>query len=182
MSNQEKLGYTGEVIVQSYLKEFENLNVELSQHKFDMMKDILDIDNNVLIEVKTQLPKQWGKDVLGRLCEVFTVPAVRPDGREYQNQPKKCKMVDRLLFVRVPYNEMGDSVEIWEAPAPEDRNFRKEHNQYHNSTVLSIPIRECTLKHVYTESRIANEVRKYCTANELYKTKPKHFYSEVSYE
>lgn len=99
LDNKDKMTKTGDLgerLVAHYFRQLGH-NVQESLHLFDNKKDMM-IDNET-VEVKTQQP--WHRE------DAFTVK---------KNQLRKCKNVDRLIFVETPSIENGNVVNIWEFP------------------------------------------------------------------
>ena len=138
MRDNEKLGKLGEELVAKLL------DLTLSEDKYDMKKDGVTSDGTY-VEIKTQNRHPRG---------YFTVR------RDYSNQLKKCKSVDRLIFVE--YDSTND-IKIWEC---HDRN----HIEYDTKSGLPMAgwhIKDMELLHIHNDPELANKMKKLSSAKQF---------------
>jgi hypothetical protein len=108
---KEALGAVGEGIVRRFL-ESQNLEVVMSEDKFDSVKDM--VAGGKTVEVKTLLPIYK--------FNAFCLPV---------QQSKKCEEVDRLIFVEVP-DMPEDYVTIRESIRDEETGHRYDWREHFN--------------------------------------------------
>lgn len=147
----KEMGDFGEMICLDYITKVEEKLVALSPDEYDMMCDMYILNDDktyTTVETKTCTVFENYKDEYGRYKAVVCIPA--PFNGRYHNQIKKCREVDRLIFVAVPWPKVEDgkytyygSACIMEAPPIEERKFLK--GNHLGKPFYFIPVNELKL-------------------------------------
>jgi hypothetical protein len=142
----KQVGDIGENIVLEILKN-KGLDARLSKDEYDQKGDIYIFENNQVatnvrpFEVKTQLPKIFGRDSERNRCETFTIHIAQGDFQKESQEEKSRKA--EIVFVQIPYLDSIDEnlIKVWKKP--HDVDWIKSYNRYHKSTTYEVPIKEC---------------------------------------
>ena len=137
MTNAERLGKIGEMLVATYM------NGTLSEDKYDSNKDMT-INDNQTLEVKTQ----------NRYTEMdaFTVNA--PTGKLGIANLIKCFNADHLIFVEYDYS---NDIKIWSAPTT-----NKKYTLFTTSKGcdrIAFPVSQMQLLYTHHDPKLASEMR-----------------------
>jgi hypothetical protein len=140
MAYSNKIGKIGERIVFNLLVS-KGYDVRMSDDPYDESGDIyLSFEGiEYPIEVKTQMPKIYGRGRQNEYAETFTFHT-NVAGVAKLSQEAKSKSAT-VMFVQIPYVNRGATAVVWRKP--EAAQWIEGYNKYHNSATYEIPIKEC---------------------------------------
>ena len=152
MSDHIVLGELGEKLVElHFANDFERFTDQYDERGDGVFKD------GTIAEVKTQAIFKWFKrEDMFRPEPAFTVPFRNAEGWFYQNQFEKCKTVERLFFVAVPYDQQR-SVDLYEAPPPDKRNWFLRKGRVFRKWDMGILVKDCKLLQSFDENSTVTE-------------------------
>jgi hypothetical protein len=136
----KEIGDAGEELISIVYRTL-GCSVSLSKDKYDQEKDML-IDG-IRAEVKTQTIFRFFP-LNGRFYRAFTVDIETKYGKIFHNQLKKCREVEKLIFVgRSSQNDRV--VRVYEAQPPESRVYYESVNAKDGRKVAGFLIDDMTL-------------------------------------
>jgi hypothetical protein len=157
---KERFGQMGEELVADYFRS-KKRNVEMSDNKYDMVKDMT-VDGKT-VEVKTENP--------------FYMQRAITISKDASNQLPKCLKVDRLIYVIVPLEKDSiysnrilqddlwrwDGIEIREAPPVGERKYF--YSDTSTGKRVCFPIEDSKLLKCITDEKTLKLFQKYSTSN-----------------
>ena len=136
----KEIGEAGEELVALVYRNLGHA-VEMSKDKFDQEKDML--ISGIRAEVKAQtLFRKFPLN--GSFYPAFTVDIETSYGKIYHNQLKKCREVEKLIFVGRSSAE-DRVVRIYEAQPPESRVYYESVNAKDGRKVAGFLVSDMTL-------------------------------------
>lgn len=138
MTNREKLGLLGEILVASML------GAERSQDKYDSNKDMI-LSDGTEIEVKTQNRHPNG---------TFTI------NTKHQSNFLKCMSVDRLIFVEYNLTDYIHIYECMERPRYQSFTTHPTDRDPNGRNMIGWPIDRMKLLRQINNAELSSEMRR----------------------